>query len=106
MTTNGFFGWFVVTLLVIVGIVQVAIVRDRSIVLSRHATSGRMLIAAGSLEQAGRFGFLLWPDFVLEVPWHSTAAIALIALGTIAASLDRLLKTPDPQPPTTLENTP
>ena len=97
MTTNGFFGWFVVTLLVTVGVVQVAIVRDRSIVLSRHAASGRMLIAAGSLEQAGRFAFLLWPDFVLEVPWHSVAAISLIALGVISASLDRLLKTPDPR---------
>ena len=81
--------YLVVTLLVVAALLQIAVIRDSSIYLTRAAASARWVIACGLLGLAVRFGYLLWDNGRLAVPLHSLLSIGSVALGLIALELPR-----------------
>lgn len=81
-------GWSVVILLAAAGLLQVAVIRDRTIHVGKDATSFRWLMSAGLWGLAVRFGYLLY-DGHFTVPWHSLFSIGLIAFGLVGLELPR-----------------
>lgn len=83
-------GWAVVSMLVLAGLLQVAVIRDRTIHISKDATSFRWVMTAGVWGLACRFGYLLY-DGHFAVPWHSLFSIGLIAFGLVGLELPRFV---------------
>lgn len=81
-------GWLVVALLAFAGVMQVSVIRDRTIHLNSNAASCRWVIVAGVWGLSFRFGYLL-VDGHFVVPWNSLFSIGLIAFGLIGLELPR-----------------
>lgn len=79
-------GWCVAALLFFAGLMQVAVIRDRTIHVSPSATSCRWVLMAGMWGLAYRFCYLLL-DGHFVVPWNSLFSIGLIGFGVIGLDL-------------------
>ena len=84
--------YLVTGLLWLAALLQIAVLRDRSICESRQAEACRWLVATGIAGLAARFTFLLVDDGQLSIPLHSVASIALLGLGVLGRALEQLRK--------------
>lgn len=76
-------------LLWLAAVLQIAVLRDRSLPETRQGEAYRWLVAVGILGLAGRFTFVLIDTGDLLVPVYSLVPIALLALGTIGLALEK-----------------
>jgi hypothetical protein len=83
----------VTVLLWLAVLLQVAVLRDRSICETHFALSCRWLVTAGVAGIALRFSFVLSESGDVQLPPFSLASLAVLAVGLIGRPLE-LLMTP------------
>lgn len=86
--------YLVTALLWLAVLVQVAVIRDRSIAETRYAEACRCLVAAGLGGIALRFSFVLHDVGDVRLPPFSLVSLALLCLGVIGQALDQLMRAP------------
>jgi hypothetical protein len=89
MSSGVFCSYLVTALLVLAALLQVAVIRDRSIYITRAAMSARWLVAAGLLGLATRFAFFIHDEGELALPLYALASIGAVAFGLVALELPR-----------------
>ena len=84
------FGTTVILLLLLACLLQVAVIRDQSIYLTRRGVACRWVIIVALAGLAGRFIYLIKDDGVIEVPWHSLTFIGMLALGIVGIAMEHI----------------
>lgn len=73
-------------------LLQVAVLRDRSICETHFAASCRWLVVAGVCGIAARFTFVLIDRGDIQLPPFSLASLSVLAVGLIGRPLERLMR--------------
>lgn len=89
MSATVFWSYVVTLILWLAGLLQLAVILDRTIHLSRASTSSRWVISAGMFGLAGRFTYYILDHGQLAVPLHSLLSIGCIGIGLISLELPR-----------------
>lgn len=81
---------YVVTLtLWVAAILQLAVIRDKTIYVTRASASSRWVICGGLVGFAGRFSFFIYDHGQLDVPLYALLSIGCIGIGLICLELPR-----------------
>lgn len=88
------FDVLVTGLLWVAAVLQIAVLRDRSVNESRFAESCRWLITAGVTGIALRFTFVLYDAGDIRLPPFSLSCLAVLAVGLIGRPLEQLMLSP------------
>lgn len=89
-----FFDYSVTVLMWLSAILQLAVIRDRSLPETRHAEACRWLVAAGVAGLALRLSFVLYDTGDIRLPPFSLASLMLISIGLIGRSLEQIMHQP------------
>lgn len=94
MNGEGLVAWdyFVTVLLWIAAVLQIAVLRDRTIAESPQADACRWLIAAGLAGLAMRMSFILYDTGDVKASPFTLASVGMIALGCIGRPLELLMR--------------
>jgi hypothetical protein len=86
--------YIVTAVLWLAAVLQIAVLRDRSLPETRQSEAYRWLIFAGLLGLAVRFTFVLIDTGDLLVPVYSLIPVGLLALGAIGLGLEKFRRVP------------
>lgn len=84
-----FWDYLVTAMLFVAALLQIAVIRDHTIYVTRAAASSRWILSAGLLGLCVRFAYVIYDHGRLELPLHSLLSIGGIALGLIGLELPR-----------------
>lgn len=84
---------YLVTVLIwITALLQVAVLRDRSLPETRFAESCRWLVVAGLVGVALRFTFVLGDVVDIRLPPFSLASLGFLCLGLLGGAVEKLMR--------------
>lgn len=89
MSATEFSSYAVTLTLWVAGILQLAVIRDKTIYLTRASASSRWVMCAGLFGLAARFTYFIYDHGQLDVPLHALISIGCIGLGSIGLDLPR-----------------
>lgn len=86
--------YLLVGVLWIAALLQLAVIRDRSLPESSFCESGRVLLTAGIAGLALRFSYVLVDQGALNLPLHSLVSLLMSSLGAAVVALGRIIAAP------------
>lgn len=89
MMWTEFWSYVVTLTLWIAAILQLAVIRDKTIYVTRASASSRWLICAGLVGFAGRFSFFIYDHGQLDVPLYALLSIECVGIGLVGLELPR-----------------